>query len=312
MNRERPNDPKNSFNPEAPPPINEELAKRILSSMKKAYTGEETVRWLANMSQELPVEPAAPTKAAKTQWLNMRAVSLLDKLFDDFQRYTFEFNKTISDPECRVQCDRPKPMHVPLGRDEEPIVCQGHLSTAVFAMILQPQEHTISAYIIPIDFLLGFNTDRARYKPYLVMDSDGSEGTLSWTINKQPINADVLSTFTKKVFAALIRVLNGEADLEDSFEWDGSKPVPTTTSDFSKQPQRPGFEEEFALQRPDAAAGSAANPAPAPAQTHKLSRETARPAESPFYFAGRFADIMAHTLARHCSVAGRHSFVVSC
>src|SRR5271166_5410127 len=94
MNRERPNDPKNSFNPE-PAPINEELAKRILSSMKKAYTGEETVRWLANMSQELPVEPAAPSKAAKTQWLSMRAVSLLDKLFDDFQRYTFEFNKTI-------------------------------------------------------------------------------------------------------------------------------------------------------------------------------------------------------------------------
>jgi len=107
MNRERPNDPKKEFNPEPPAPINEELAQRILGSMKKAYTGEETVRWLANMSQELPVEPIAPSKSnPKTQWLNLRAVSLLDKLFDDFQRYTFEFNKTITDPECRVNCER--------------------------------------------------------------------------------------------------------------------------------------------------------------------------------------------------------------
>jgi hypothetical protein len=298
MNRERPNDPKKEFNPEPPAPINEELAQRILGSMKKAYTGEETVRWLANMSQELPVEPIAPSKSnPKTQWLNLRAVSLLDKLFDDFQRYTFEFNKTITDPECRVNCERPKPMHVNLGRGEEPIICQGHLSTAIYGMVLQAQEHTVSAFIIPVDFLLGFNSARDKYKPYLVMQAETENGMQTWRIKGTPLNAEVLSTFTKKVFAALIRVLNGEAELDESFEFDSTKHVPTSTMDFGKQqqqPQRPGYAEEFELQRDEQApALASANPAPAAANPmtstgrNKITREAQKanvasaPAASP-------------------------------
>jgi hypothetical protein len=117
------------------------------------------------------------------------------------------------------------------------------------------------------------------------MQADSKDGIMAWQIKGTPLNADVLSTFTKKVFAALIRVLNGEAEIDDSFEFDSSRPVPTSTLDFGKVPKRPGYEEEFQLQRPDTPgarpAVAASNPAPAASRSQEFARPESSPTPAP-------------------------------
>src|SRR5271168_2801523 len=157
--------------------MNEELASKILGAMKKAYTGEQTVRWLANLNEDLPVVPKGKAQSTASTPYAGHSVTIMDKLFDDFQRYCFEFNKTISDPEFRVQCERPRSANIKTGYKQEPVICQGHLSTSIWALIIHAQEHGISAYIVPIDFMLGFQRD--QFEPHLIMTgSDTSSGQI--------------------------------------------------------------------------------------------------------------------------------------
>jgi hypothetical protein len=197
--------------------MNEELASKILGAMKKAYSGEQTVRWLANLNEDLPVVPKGKAQNAGSSPYAGRSVTILDKLFDDFQRYCFEFNKTISDPEFRVQCERPKPTNIKTGYKQEPVICHGHMSTAMWAMIVHAQEHCVTAFIIPIDFLLGFQ--REQFEPHLVMTgSDTSSGNIHWDIDGVVVRSDMLPTISKKLFSALIRVFNGEVEYTTKFQ----------------------------------------------------------------------------------------------
>ena len=212
-------------------PMNEDLAQRILGTMKKAYTGEQTVRWLANLNEDLPVQQQAKQGKVtqSTTDLSVRSVTILDRFFDEFQRYCYEFNKTVSDPEFRVQCERPKPVNLQMPYREEPIICQGHLSTKVWSMIVQAQESTIYVYIVPIDFLLGFHADRNQYEPHMVMKAQqNSLGGLSWQIDGVAVQTSMLPTISKKLFSALIRVFNGEVEYTVKFQMVQNAPAPTT------------------------------------------------------------------------------------
>jgi hypothetical protein len=231
--------------------MNEDLAQRILGSMKKAYTGEQTVRWLANLNEDLPVQPARGNKVTQsTSELSVRSVTVLDRFFDEFQRYCYEFNKTVSDPEFRVQCERAKPVNLQMPYREEPIIAQGHLSTKLWSMIVQAQESAIYVFIVPIDFLLGFHAERNNYQPHMVMTAvKNNLGGQSWQIDGVPVQTSMLPTISKKLFSALIRVFNEEADYTIKFQMvQNAAPAPSPGEIM----QRPaGYEDKgFELLKP--------------------------------------------------------------
>jgi hypothetical protein len=232
--------------------MNEDLAAKILGAMKKAYTGEQTVRWLANLNDDLTVvNKGKPTTPSPSQDLSVRSITILDRLFDDFQRYCFEFNKTVTDIEFRVQCERPKPINLQMPYREEPIICQGHISTTVWAMIVQAQESTVSVFIVPIDFLLGFHAERANYQPHMTMHAvKNSLGALTWQIDGVIVQTSMLPTISKKLFAALIRVFNGEVEYTTKFQMiKDNNPIPTTTTEMIARPA--GYHDQgFELLKP--------------------------------------------------------------
>jgi hypothetical protein len=233
-------------------PMNEDLAARILGSMKKAYTGEQTVRWLANLNEDLPVQPAkGPKLSQSTSELSVRASAVLDRFFDEFQRYCYEFNKTVTDPEFRVQCERAKPVLLQMPYREEPIIAQGHLSTKVWSMILQAQESAIYAYIVPIDFLLGFHAERNNYEPHMVMKLvTNSLGSTSWQIDGVSVQTSMLPTISKKLFSALIRVFNEEDHYTHKFIMvAGAAPAAPAPGEIMQRPT--GYEDKgFELLKP--------------------------------------------------------------
>ncbi|MGK4455819.1 hypothetical protein, partial [Klebsiella pneumoniae] len=84
------------------------------------------------------------------------------------------------------------------GYKQEPVICHGHLSSAMWAMIIHAQEHTVTAFIVPIDFLLGFQ--REQFEPHMIMNgSDTSSQQIHWDIDGVVVRSDMLATITKKL-----------------------------------------------------------------------------------------------------------------
>src|SRR6516164_5647109 len=83
-----------------------DLSKRVLASVNKPFVGEQTMAWLKNVNENVSIKPGSVDQSdAKTAPLNM--VSIVDKLFDDFQRYAFQFNQTEPNRDYLITCRRP-------------------------------------------------------------------------------------------------------------------------------------------------------------------------------------------------------------
>ncbi len=283
------------FEPKAVP-VNEELAHKILSNLDKSDVGEQTMRWLVNPNQDIPLVPAEAMPNSQAQietapLLQLPAVIVVDNLFDDFQRYTSEFNKLLDDSLMHVNCERPAArqnestltpsLRPSLELAKEPILCQGHLATQDWAMIIQGQEHKVSAYLVPIDHMLGFDSESGTFAPHLEMvattantaktaasaitstnlkavaknlsvnsanlEQEPPISAPGWTIDGTAIREDMLSTISKKLFAALVRVLNGEGSISDKFELHPQNGDQEETD----MPLRPGYDEEYEFLAPD-------------------------------------------------------------
>src|SRR5437016_3256193 len=84
------------------------LQERILRSVRPD-TGEMTGKWVNELKDGKAADVQVPTQfdeaAAATKPDDMR--SWIDKLFDDFQRYEFEYNKAQVNPDFVINSERP-------------------------------------------------------------------------------------------------------------------------------------------------------------------------------------------------------------
>src|SRR5271156_693906 len=141
---------------ENPALSSEEIRKQILASIKKQYSGEQTSRWLANLN-DLPAS-LNPDQSLPLEEAKLPVHLLADKIFVDFQRYAFEFNKNPVGTDLMVQCAPPTALSgsaFVLHYGGEAPISQGHISTRFFAMVLQLYEQQIRAFVIPADQLVG-------------------------------------------------------------------------------------------------------------------------------------------------------------
>src|ERR1700733_6522803 len=72
----------------------DDLKKKILSSMNTTFTGDPTNRWITAMKDEAfdEVEEAV-APATESSKLNHSMAAVIDRLFDNFKRYSFEYNR---------------------------------------------------------------------------------------------------------------------------------------------------------------------------------------------------------------------------
>jgi hypothetical protein len=197
-------------------PLNDALAQQILGSLTSAYSGAETVRWLKNLNADFPLQTGETGVAKAGEPL--KAAGIVNHLFNDFERYAIEFNKTISDPDSRITCEQPQNSHFAAEPGEEPVVCQGHLSTVAWALVVQAQEHKIQIYIVPSDRLLGFRMQRSAFSPYMEINGDSvAPGMTIWKVANVNLTSQNLSRLSKKLFGHLFRLLNGLVQPTDKF-----------------------------------------------------------------------------------------------
>jgi len=207
------------------PISSEELRNRILGSMKKQFSGEQTSRWLANLD-DLP-EKLNPegSLTPPAQEASLPVHVLADRLFDDFQRYIFEFNKNPVGTDLMVQIERPTPLRHATRKSFStiPAVAQGHILTRYFAMVLKMYEHSIKAFVVPAENLVAFYGDDMEFNHFLEIEAAQEPSGTVWKVQSEVITPASLPLLSKRLFSALIKVAMGESTYNDPFNEEKGK-----------------------------------------------------------------------------------------
>jgi hypothetical protein len=245
--------------------MSEELAKRILGSMRTKFSGEQTSRWLSNLD-DLPERLNPDGAKAIMQATPIEVNALIDKIFNDLDRYTFEFNKNPVGSDLMVQCERPTTMHetaVGTHYGDKPLLAQGHICTRYFAMVLRVWQEKIMAYTMPAENVVAFSLGQGdEFEPFLEIDPDYAPTGQVWKVGEELITPASLPNLTKRLFSALIKVANGEHTYDDPL---GTKSAPKNQPiDPSAMPPSYRDNEKFELWTPETMAAEQhahANPA---------------------------------------------------
>ncbi|HEY9715808.1 MAG TPA: hypothetical protein V6C72_20205, partial [Chroococcales cyanobacterium] len=152
-------------------------------------------------------------------------VATADRMFDDFQRYIFEFAETHGVNELSIHCERPQPVHAKKF-GEQPVLCQGHLSTSEWALVVYAHQLGIRAYVIPVNYLVGFREREDAFVPYFDMEAENIRGHFNWKVEDKPVSNELLSVITKRMFGHLIKVVIGEAQYTERFYLSAEPPKP--------------------------------------------------------------------------------------
>lgn len=206
----------------------DDLKEKILSSVSQAFTGEETNRWMVALQEESVGKAEEPVITGSTDnKLNENMASVVDRLFDNFKRYAFEFNRSLEHREHVVNCERPSSMRSQADYTDmgQPIrFCIGHISTRDWALVVQAEENRVRAFITPIKFLVGFRPDQKDFEPYvellLVRDRVGNSRQMIWTIDGQALALESIPALSRRFFGQLVKVSRGEANNTETFVFD--------------------------------------------------------------------------------------------
>ncbi|MGH9548161.1 MAG: hypothetical protein ACRD3W_02255, partial [Terriglobales bacterium] len=216
----------------------------------------------------------------------------VDKMFDDFERYMFEYNKTVPHADLRINSERPTFIKSQLASTrytsghQATTFFQGHLYTRYWALLIKGEETEVKAYVMPVDFLIGFETRQDEFKSYFEMRAaQNKKDRLVWHIDAVPISFEGIPSISKALFSALVKATKGE--LKDSERFRLTSPeiqnFSTDTTNFIQRttlpPGTPAYrpQESSEFHRP-----ALPPPAPPQPQPHQNVPGMAPPPPNPF------------------------------
>lgn len=236
----------------------DDLKEKILSSVSQAFTGEETNRWMMAMQEESVSKAEEPVVTGSSEnKLNENMASVVDRLFDNFKRYAFEFNRSLEHREHVVNCERPSSMRSQADYSDavgQPIrFCIGHISSRDWALLVHAEENRVRVYITPIKYLVGFRPDQNDFEPYaellLVKDRVGNSRQMIWTIDGQALALESIPALSRRFFGQLVKVTRGEASNDEKFVFDphdlsSLQPEPTVERSYEPDDNAMFFSEK--------------------------------------------------------------------
>ncbi|PWT96184.1 MAG: hypothetical protein C5B53_10285 [Candidatus Melainabacteria bacterium] len=206
------------------PILSKSLSKKILQNISKSYTGEETSKFIVHLGETLHAPPAEPQTNPPEDDRELRTPALvfIDRLFDDFVRYTYEFGTTPVGAEVAVEYFRPAPPKeaIQLAPGEPQVIVEGTLIVGAWTMLVQAQERRLRAFVIPKEYLSGFHARQSFYSPFMEIQASVHNGQNVWRMDEQRLNSDALAKFSKQLFGALIKVSAGELSPTERFRMD--------------------------------------------------------------------------------------------
>lgn len=201
------------------------LSKIILKNIRRAYAGAETSKFIQHLGETLQApepERLVPAGLEEDPEFKCPAPFFLDRLFDEFDRYSFEFAKTPAATALTVECQRPVSLKESLAvaPGETPVLVEGTLLAGNWTMILQAQERLIRAYVVPSDYVDGFHARQSFYSPFMEIEAfpqGGQMGQMRWKLDNDWLTAELMPKFSKQLFGALLKVTGGEVNNTERF-----------------------------------------------------------------------------------------------
>ncbi|HEY9791581.1 MAG TPA: hypothetical protein V6D22_14355 [Candidatus Obscuribacterales bacterium] len=239
--------------PSGPPHVSD----LILGSLKPR-TGKETSKWIAGLADNTikdAAEAAAremeaiPTPSGAHQALRHNSgkqavVMFTDQLFDHFQQYEFDFNRTVAGTDYVISIERPifstEQVRARFAATETVKVFKGRVSTRYWTLIIRAYNETIEAWILPVEAIFSFRADDERLPPYITIEPIASRaGELNWNVNGIGISVERTPALSKQIFGALIRKARGEMPENETFLVAGEKPDLRSTGEIVNPPTQP-------------------------------------------------------------------------
>lgn len=202
----------------------------ILGGMR-SRSGTETTKWINNLTSENmeemvqsaveptvePVQNALPAQFAHPS-ISQTQVKWVDKLFDLFQQYEVEFNRAVTDPNLRIEIERPVITADLISKMQgsDHYHYSGRLHTRFWSLAIRGNLSNIEGYIIPSDHYIGFESNVSAYVQFFQFVPVW-DGELKWSFEKGAFSIAQLPPIAKQIFGQLVRVGRGESEPDERF-----------------------------------------------------------------------------------------------
>jgi hypothetical protein len=203
-----------------------QLTDMILGSLKPRV-GKETTKWVAGLAEDAmdaaeqearmqAVEMLTSSDQVPARPAQLGFAQFMDYLFDCFQQYEFEWNRSAPSVQMTVAVERPttvvETLRSSLKGNETRQVFRGRISTQYWTLLIRGHETEIEGFILPIDQLISFASDPIHFTQFLQMRGEQTEdGDVRWFVDDVEITWDKIRAFGKQLFASLVHAAKTES-----------------------------------------------------------------------------------------------------
>jgi len=191
---------------------------KVLQTYKKNPRDSHTL--LAKVPTGSAAFEAGPRE--KGELIRESMIEIIDHMFDSFQNTAYEFNQVTGGSDLELSWIRPcltreRVSEWHAGQYETADLFSGRISTRYWTLVVRGTVNGITAFILPADKMLAFNTEPGQFKTYLRMlpSSDGFK--VDWLIGRQEIDPDLMPSVYRALLDGLVRFANEEASGDDCF-----------------------------------------------------------------------------------------------
>src|SRR5262249_47566803 len=142
---------------------------------------------------------------------------LLNKGFEQFEDFAYEFNQSALGTNLIVTVIRPTMKYIKVpdseltaeySSDGRVTVHEGSISTRDWVLILRGRYDRIQVFLLPSQYHIGFGSNPEtdeRFPPFTELLASWETGELVWTLCGQPLTPDKMKPLSKELFGDLIR-----------------------------------------------------------------------------------------------------------
>lgn len=193
----------------------EDLSRKILSSLNTSFVGDHTMAWLQNVNENVENKQAA-TATMEDPVCQLSMVALMDSLFDDFNRYAYQFNQTEENRAFVVTCRRPAGD----GIKDPSNFYLGYLQNSVWGMQVRGDTKAVHFSFIPPKFLYEDEKNRPAIPAFVELTVQMFAEGPGWSVDGKPLRNSQVPFLSKKIFARLVRVSRGDVSETEPLVFD--------------------------------------------------------------------------------------------
>ncbi|PWT96896.1 MAG: hypothetical protein C5B53_08850 [Candidatus Melainabacteria bacterium] len=199
------------------PPVQTDLANHHQTILNLLVETRESQNqgWLGDLAQQVEhINKETPSKPVEPETYGRRTIlKLMNKIFDDFELFSTQFNETNSGSELFINCSRPetrRPSSELAGDGTMlPLYMDGYLATRNWSLLLRGTRNKIKVFVFPSEVLLGFRSStvgESDFPPLFEIARAKDQNRRGWKIGDKWISHDQLPILSAQLFSDFVRL----------------------------------------------------------------------------------------------------------